>query len=90
VLCRFLRSSDLCIPAKGTANAFGRGCVHTPARFRLESNWAKVATVGPCRAIFSEIDSAVAEEYYNNITSTIQMLQCGLGYVDTYFDRTIK
>jgi cerevisin len=73
---------------KGTANAFARGCVHTPARFRLESNWAKVATVAPCRAIFSEIDSAVAKEYYN-ITSTIQMLQCGHDNVDTYFDRTI-
>jgi len=75
---------------KGTANAFARGCVHTPASFRLGSNWAKVATVAPCRAIFSEIDNA-GDKGYNHITSTIQMLQCGQEHVrTTYFNHTIN
>jgi len=74
---------------QGTANAFARGCVHTPARFRLESNWAKVATMSPYRATFCEINNAGVGAY-NNTSSTIQMLQCGQEHLRTYFNRAIE
>jgi len=73
---------------QGTANAFARGCVHTPARFRLESNWAKVATMSPYRATFCEINNAGVGAY-NDTSSTIQMLQCGQEHLRTYFNRAI-
>ena len=85
----FFRYPDLCISAQGTANAFARGCVHTPARFRLESNWANVATISPCRATFCEINNAGVGAY-NNTSSTIQMLQCGQEHLRTYFNRAIE
>jgi len=55
---------------KGTANVFARGCIHTPARLRLQSAWARVTAISPCRAIFCKINDTGP-----NIFSTTKMLQ---------------